>query len=101
MIAQGSKTIETRAWPTDHRGDLLIVSTKKPEITGFLCGYALCIAHLINCRKMIASDEAAARCPWREDLWSWVLADIRKIRPIQVRGRQGIYELEIDNGDNP
>ena len=95
MIANGSKTIETRFWPTSHRGDLLIASTKKPEIKGFLCGFALCIVNLVNCRKMIASDSALARCPWCVDLYSWVLTDIRKIEPFEVRGRQGFYEVEI------
>jgi len=95
MIAQGSKTIETRFWPTNHRGDLLIVSTKKPEIPGLLSGFALCIVNLVNCRKMIVSDEAAARVSWRDDLWSWVLNDIRKIEPFRVRGHQGFYEVEV------
>lgn len=95
MVAQGSKTIETRFWSTSHRGDLLIVSTKNPEIKGFLCGFALCIVNLVNCRKMIVSDEAAARVPWRDDRWSWVLAEIRKIEPFPVKGRQGFYEVEI------
>ena len=96
MIAQGTKTIETRFWPTKHRGDLLIVSTLKPEIKGFLCGHALCIVNLVNCRKMIASDAAAARCPWCVDLYSWVLMDIRKVEPFEVKGRQGFYEVDYE-----
>jgi len=98
MITQGSKTIETRTRPTEHRGDLLIVSTRKPEIKGFLCGYALCVVNLHNCRKMIISDEAGARCKWRDDLWAWVLNDIRPVfEPFGVRGQQGIYEVEVED----
>lgn len=96
MIAQGSKTIETRNWPTNHRGDLLIVSTQKPVIPGFLCGYALCVVNLVNCRKMIVTDEAGARCKYRDNLWAWVLSDIRKIEPFRIRGYQGIYEVEVE-----
>ena len=98
MIAQGSKNIETRTWPTGHRGDLLIVSTLKPEIKGFLNGYALCVVNVVNCRKMLPSDEAGARFGWRDDLWAWVLNDIRPVfEPFRVRGKQGIYEVEVED----
>lgn len=99
MIAQGSKTIETRTWFTDHRGDLLIASTQSPEIPGFLCGHGLCVVNLVNCRKMIVSDEAAARCKWRDDLYSWVLIEIRKIEPFPIRGHQGLYEVEYEQAN--
>ena len=99
MIQQGSKTIETRTWYTDHRGDLLICSTLNPEMIGFLCGYALCVVNLKNCRPMIWSDEAAARCKYREDLklFAWVLTEVREIRPFRIRGHQGLYEVEIED----
>lgn len=96
MVAQGSKTIETRNWPTNHRGDLLIVSTRKPELPGFFCGYALCIVNLVECRRMVPSDESAARCKWRGDLWAWVLTEMRRIEPFRVRGYQGLYDVEIE-----
>ena len=96
MIAQGSKTIETRNWYTQYRGDLLIVSTKKPQIKGLLCGFGLCIVEVIDCRPMTVDDERYARCPWKLGLYSWVLDDIRKIKPFRVRGHQGLYEVEIE-----
>lgn len=96
MIAQGVKTIETRLWYTPYRGELLIVSTKKPEIEGLLCGFALCVVKIIDCRPMLVSDECNARCVWERRLYSWVLDDIRKIKPFRVRGYQGIYEVEIE-----
>lgn len=97
MIQQGSKTIETRTWPTKHRGDLLICSTLNPEIIGFKCGYALCVVNLVNCRKMILTDEAGARVPWRDDLYAWVLTEIREIETFRVRGHQGLYEVEVED----
>lgn len=96
MIAQGHKTIETRNWPTNHRGDLLIVSTKKPEIYGLLSGFALCIVEVVDCRPMYVEDQNAARVQWRHGLWSWLLSNIRPIQPFRVRGYQGIYEVEIE-----
>lgn len=96
MVAQRSKTIETRNWPTNHRGDLLIVSTKKPEIPGLLSGYALCIVDVVDCRPMNVQDVSAARCQWYPEAWAWVLSDIRQIQPFRVRGYQGIYVVEIE-----
>lgn len=96
MVANVSKTIETRNWPTNHRGDLLIVSTRQPELPGFLCGYALCIVNVVGCRRMTVADQDEARCAWRSDLWAWVLSDVRRIEPFRVRGYQGIYEVEIE-----
>ena len=34
LIASGQKTIETRTWRTDYRGDLLIVSSRQPADQG-------------------------------------------------------------------
>jgi len=96
MVATGAKTIETRRWPTDYRGELLIVSTMKPELPGFPSGQALCIVKLVNCRPMIPSDEAAARCELYEGAYSWVLSEIRQIKPFHVRGQQGLYDVAID-----
>ncbi len=96
-ITQGQKTIETRTWPTGHRGDLLIVSTKKPEYKGCLCGFALCVVNLVNCRKMLISDEAGARCKWRPGLWAWDLTEIRKIEPFRVRGHQRLYDVKFES----
>ena len=96
MIAQGSKTIETRTWPTEYRGDLLIVSCKKPRIPGLPSGKALCIAKLVDCRPMLIEDKDPARCQWYRGAWSWVLEDIRKIQPFSVRGRLKLYDVEIE-----
>ena len=99
MIVQGFKTIETRTWYTDHRGDLLICSTQLPDWPGCKCGFALCVVNLKNCRPMIPSDAAGARCEYREDLelFAWVLTDLREITPFRVRGHQRIYEVEVEN----
>lgn len=96
MIAQGHKTIETRYWPTNHRGDLLIVSTKKPEIYGLLSGFALCIVEVVDCRPMYVEDQTQARCPWKNGLWSWLLSNVRPVQPFRVRGHQRMYDVEIE-----
>ena len=97
MIASGEKTIETRRWPTDYRGPLLIVSSKMPAIPPAGCVVAL--ATLVDCREMTGDDETAARCSRYPGAYSWVLGDVRRVRPIAVRGRLGIYDISIGDED--
>lgn len=92
-IAAGEKTIEIRTWTTHYRGDLLIVSSASPKIEP--AGCALCIVRLADVRPMTKDDEAAACCSWDPTYISWVLTDIRRIEPFPVKGRLGLYEIEL------
>jgi len=97
MIASGEKTIETRKWPTDYRGPLLIVSSKSPDIPPAGCAVAL--ATLVACRPMTHADQDAAKCALYSGAYAWVLRDIRRLKPFPVRGQLGIYEVPIpENG---
>ncbi len=93
LIASGQKTIETRLWSTEHRGPLLIVSSRVPKIDP--AGYALAIVDLVECRPMIASDESAACCALYPHAFAWVMRDIRKIEIFPVRGKLGLYEVSF------
>lgn len=93
-IAQGKKTIETRFWYTKYRGELLIVSTKKPAYQNLPLGKALCIVNVVNCRRMRLEDENRALCKFAHNLWAWELEDIRPIEPFPVKGSQGFYEVD-------
>lgn len=93
LIASGLKTIETRLWGTSYRGELLIVSSKKPRIEPSGCAIAL--AQLIDCRPMLRSDERAAQCKLYENAIAWVLQDIRPLRPVRVKGQLGLFDVEI------
>jgi hypothetical protein len=101
LLASGQKTIETRLWPTDYRGPILIVSSKTPNIHP--AGFAVAIAELVDCRPMTPSDEAAACCAHYPGAFSWVLRNIQKIDIFPVRGKLGIYDVDIpcstDQGD--
>ena len=92
-IASGEKTIETRTWTTLYRGELLIVSSRSPEIRP--AGYALAIARLVDVRSMRKEDEKRACCPYFEGLFSLVLEDIRKIRMFPVKGKLGLFDVEL------
>lgn len=94
LIASGEKSIETRLWSTDYRGLILIVSSRQPKIEP--AGYALAIATLVECRPMNSEDITKARCEVYDGAFAWCLQDIRPIRPKQVTGQLGLYDVEID-----
>jgi hypothetical protein len=93
LIASGRKTIETRTWSTEYRGELLIVSSKIPAIVP--AGAAIAIVDLIDCRRMLKSDEPAACCDLYPNAYAWVFRNIRPVRPVAVRGSLGIYEIDF------
>ena len=110
LIAIGKKTIETRTWKTNYRGELLIVSSKTfdknfPHHNFFEVFYeiplgkALAIANLIDCRPMTIADEEEAMYPCEPGRYAWILSDIREIKPFPVKGSLGIYEVEVDEGE--
>ena len=58
LVASGKKTIETRKWKTKYRGDLLICSSKTPNI--YPAGFALCIVELYDIEPMKEEHEKDA-----------------------------------------
>ena len=94
LIASGKKTIETRSWGTDYRGEILIVSAKRPKIAP--AGFAVAVARLVECRPMTLSDERAAMCEVYEDAVAWVLRDIRPLRPFPVTGQLGLFDVKVE-----
>ncbi|GEM_PF-244917 len=96
MIRDGRKTIETRSWSTDYRGPLAICSSKTPKVPGEPCGFCLCVVDLVDCRPMTLGDEKAACCEYSDGLFSWVVQNVRTLRAFPVSGRQGLWDIEID-----
>jgi hypothetical protein len=106
FIAEGTKTIETRTWPTSYRGPLVIVASKTPDrdalayfgLTKEDCGQfgvAVCIVNLVDCRPMTFGDETPACCDVYERAFSWVLQDIKHIAPYPVNGQLGLFDVCI------
>lgn len=95
MIARGEKTIETRTWRTFYRGPLLIVASKKPIIEGLPIGVAVCRCELVNVRPMKKDDEAAACCEFYDGAYAWVLGDIKPTCHFPVRGKPGLYDVDL------
>jgi hypothetical protein len=113
FIREGLKTIETRKWNTEFRGDLVICASKSidvhalkffkedlfnhfnHEIKADPVGVTLCLAELYDCRKMKLEDEEAAMCEVYMRAHSFLLRNIRKLKPYPVKGELGIFDLRI------
>lgn len=109
-IANGHKTIETRTWPTKYRGEILIVASKAPDrivmqrfkdifgdeiLSQMEYGKAIATAKIVGCKLMTKADEKGAMCDIYDRAWSWRLENVQKIDTFDVKGRLGIYEVEI------
>lgn len=105
FIVKGLKTIETRTWTTNYRGDLLICSSQsfdpvwndvRLEYKNQLeYGRALCIVELYEIRPMIKSDEEEACCVVYPGAYSWLLKNVRVIKSFPVRGALRLFEVEL------
>lgn len=93
MIARGEKTVEVRSWRTPYRGRLLIVASRRPAMGP--AGCALAVADLVDCRPMVPSDEGAACGPVAPHSFAWILREVRPINPFPVRGRLGLYFVNV------
>jgi hypothetical protein len=110
MIACGIKTIETRTRRTNHRGPLLICASLGADKAMLdwikkvrkdcgpmdIRGQAICIVDVVDCRPMTKDDEEAAGCSVYPKAFAWVLANVRNIEPVPIKGQLGIYEVDYD-----
>ena len=102
--------IETRTWPTNYRGPVLIctsikdyridqimnisgekqferiidlIDDKKPEIKN---GFAIATGSLMQCRPMQKSDEDKCFVWYSPDLFCHIYKDVRPIKPFPFKG---------------
>lgn len=116
LIKARVKWIETRSWPTSHRGELLIVAGKSIhkgscffggdkrskelveewQLDGYdvPMGKAICIVNVLDCRKMTKEDEHGACCRLYDDAWAWELDVVRSVKPFNVLGKLRLFEVE-------
>ena len=97
LIAFGKKTIETRTWSTKYRGPILVISSAKPDI--YPSGHAVTIVDIIGCREMTEEDENAACCKVYPKAKSWLLDNIRPIKPVPMKGALSIFNVPYEIGD--
>lgn len=92
MVANGTKTIETRTWRTSYRGPLAIHASQ-PD------GRIIATAVLTDVRPMVFEDIIPARLRYWPGgvLFAWELRDIRLVvPPIPARGKLGLWDLPPD-----
>ncbi len=95
MIARGEKAIELRSWGTNHRGDLLICSSKRPDIAP--AGCALAIVNMVDCRRATQEDEEkACSTVWIKTDFAWVFENVRRLRPWPIKGAIGLFDIEYE-----
>ena len=84
LIASGRKRIEYRSWATRYRGPLLICAarTAADNCRGPY-GVAIVLVDLVDCRK-----------PANDGKVQWVLKNPRRVQPVPVRGRLGVFTFE-------
>ena len=105
LVAIGKKTIETRTWSTNYRGDLLIVSSKTMDknfpLKNFSevffeipFGETLAIVNLVDCRPMRKEDEDLACCKIYAGAYAWIFSKVIKIDPFTIRGNLGLWNTD-------
>ncbi len=95
LIAAGIKTREIRQWPTDHRGPLVVVSSRRPVIEGHRHGAALCVVEVVGCRRMVPADVPFACIrDFYPDHYAWELGAVRLVEPFAVVGQLRLFDLD-------
>jgi len=93
-IAEGKKTIETRAWSTKYRGDIVICASRSG--VGEPKGVALCIVELYDIRKMEPADESAGCIECYPNAKAWLIRNLRVFdKPFPVRGQLSLFDIEL------
>lgn len=110
-MARGIKKNETRSWPTNYRGDLVVCAAKRKMAPEDLVlahkyqiainppyGCALCVVHLKECTASeflpTVTEQEADLGDYRPGRWIWITSNLRVLRtPIPVVGRQGLFDL--------
>lgn len=117
LIASGEKTIETRSWKTNYRGEIYIhASMSKPKYNEksaqfkeiadkyeYHEGYVLCKCNLIDCQLMTPEyiEKIKKTQPnnyllgyFAPGRYAWVLDNVTKIKPFPAKGKLGIWHYE-------
>jgi len=101
----GIKTVETRTWKTNYRGDILICCSdtrdeniKEPEFNLDLApfhyrGMAICVVELWSIGIMHLKDQTAACCKIYPGAYAWRLKNVRKIESVPVKGELRLFDV--------
>lgn len=102
-IEQGHKPIENRTWTTSYRGPLIIHASSSRDSLGegrgvlpeyvpaeeLIFGALICVVQLVD----VVPLARVRSNPYAEGPWCWLLEDVRRIRPIRMPGKQGLFRV--------
>lgn len=103
LIALGLKPIENREWPTKYRGDLVIHAGKSRDWLGpddlacypaMVFGAVVCRVELYDCVPLRNLPPALTGHQHAHGPWCWLLRNVRRCYPREVRGAQGIWTID-------
>lgn len=104
-IYHARKTIEVRSRNTNYRGDILVCSSKKPELPGMLSGVTCGLVELYDVKSVenFNEEDWAATCIPVKDRprkgYGWLMRNPRRVIEMPVNGQLGIYDLVTPKGD--
>lgn len=102
LIRDGIKSLEVRTWRTHHRGELLVVASKRPdtqraarrfEIKEPVYGASVCVVDLVGIRKGGQRGDRVRALAASRGKWVWEIANPRMVEPVRIHGQFGIYEV--------
>ncbi|MDJ0511309.1 MAG: ASCH domain-containing protein [Crocosphaera sp.] len=125
LITMGIKHFETRSWPTNYRGKLVICAAKKnsKEQQSSYCtlasglgidltlhpwdslplGMAIAVCDLVDCIQMtedfINEQSETERCcgHWEPGRFAWKLDNVQSLPlPVPIKGKQGLWNITPD-----
>jgi len=94
MILEGKKTIETRTWKTDYRGQILLHASKNPKSK--ISGCIFASAEIVDCKEMIQAHEKLACCEVYPKANSWFLKNIKQTELKEVKGKLGLWNFDCE-----
>ncbi|MEL4898348.1 ASCH domain-containing protein, partial [Crocosphaera sp. Alani8] len=125
LIKMGLKHFETRSWPTNYRGKLVICAAKKNtnqqqssysalaselgiDLTlhpwdSLPLGEAIAVCDLVDCIEMTEDfineqSETEQRCgQWELGRFAWKLENVKSLPlPVPIKGKQGLWKIDPD-----
>lgn len=96
LMFSGDKTIECRTWKTTYRGDIIICSSAE-KMKNCISGHALVVAELVDCvpfKKEHLGQAAMEKMP-NGKCYAWLFKNVRMIYPVPVKGKRGLFDLDI------
>lgn len=105
-IIYGEKTIEVRSKSTTYRGDLLICSSKNPDLPGYENGVTLGLVELYDVKpvaEFTPLDWEQTRIPPEKRKaitkgYGWLMRNPRRVVEFPIKGQLGIYNLVYTKG---